>query len=98
MRTSRIIAPGEMDYLHLAMLSVMIIITSYLVITNSKLKEISIILTAIFLFLFLAIQGSVYYGGDSGLFMSVTKYLVDGNEANFVSPNDRYVQKPTLWK
>jgi hypothetical protein len=85
-----LVAPSEMDPLHLTMLGVMIIITAYMVITDSKLKEISIMLTALFLFLFLAIQGSVYYGGDSGVFISVTKYLLSGNEANFVSPSDRW--------
>ena len=84
------IAPEEMSFLYLALLSIAIMITWYMVVTNSKLKEISIVLSALFLSLFLAIQGSVYFGGDSGFFISITKYLLNGNVANFISPGDRW--------
>ena len=84
------VAPIEMDYVHIGMLTAMIIVTSYIVVSNSTLREVSIILTALFLFMFLAIQNVVYEDGDTGLSVSITKYFLNGNHANFVSPNEEW--------
>jgi hypothetical protein len=40
--------------------------------------------------MFLAIQGTVTFGGDSGFSVSITKYLLNGNPADVISPNDRW--------
>lgn len=84
------IPPNQIDTIYLVAFGGMLAIPSYLLVTNAKLKYYSIITTAIFLFSFLLLQNLVYYGGDSGLFVSVTKYMLNGGSANFISVGDRW--------
>jgi hypothetical protein len=82
--------PADFDYVRIALLSTATLITAYLLASNSKFRHVSTIITATFLFSLLSIQGVVNYGGDSGLFVSTTKQLLDGNSADFISPEDRW--------
>jgi len=90
MNMSSPIPPNKLDFLHLMPLCLTIIIPAYLIFVNSKLKDISILMTTVLLFTFMAIQGMVYYGGDTGFSVSVTKYLLNGNDAGIVSPHDKW--------
>ena len=84
------IVPNQMDVLHLVTLSLTIVIPAYLILVNSKLKDFSILMTTVLFFTFLAIQGMVYFGGDTGFSISVTKYLLHGNDASIISPHDKW--------
>jgi hypothetical protein len=88
------VTPARLDYLHLIFFGLLIMIPVYMVFISSKnnstiVTTISIILCAIFLYVFLAAQNVIYFGGDTGFFISVTKYLLNGNDADFI-PNLDY--------
>ncbi len=84
------LTPVDFDYARIGLLSTGILITAYLLASNSKLRYASAIVTGTFLFCLLSIQGVVNYGGDSGIFISTTKQLLAGNDASFISLEDRW--------
>jgi|GEM_PF-4723063 len=82
--------PVDFDYARIGLLSTGILVTAYLLATNSKLRYASAIVTAMLLFCLLSLQGVVNYGGDSGIFISTTKGLLGGSDADFISLDDRW--------